>query len=803
MTEDKFARYYRAFTKFPDRVALVALLTMVLWFCQDLILSDQVPFFRDLGNYFYPLRFALFKAYQSGDLPLWDRHFAMGFPILAAFQTGIFYPPHFFLMILPFFAAIRAIFVVHFLIAVSGAYALFRHWRYPPYLSILGASLFTFGGAIVSLTNLLNHFQTAVWLPWLILSWENTLRVTSWRNFLVFALLAALQLLAGSPELFFMSMGLVLLDGLRLSNLEPDISYKRIIGIFLMGNLLVVALTMAQLLPTAELFLQSRRQQPMHPEEALYWSLEPMSLLNLFFLDKEIDLNVSIGTRLFFAREAAFFISYYLGGISLLGICLWCCSSSRREKIVVVGLVSISITLALGRYTPVYPFLFAHVPLIGNIRFPEKFFFITYVLLLFAATRGIGDLVLRQERSINAPVIVLTSVCLIWLGLYLYLRLNSDVLANLVSAKSNISALSGTHTKAIASLLANVERQLALSVGFSLLLVLAKARMIRLSVCGILLVLSVYVDLASAHRSFLLPLHPAFVDESPGVLPRPDSEPNRIFYYPPVQNLHPSFVSVLGRPTFKEAQALSFQNLLPNAGILYGFDYMQEMDALGRQPYTNFLFFANRLDFPRQLQLLRTFNVKYLMTLRPVPEKGVTLIDEFPRYFSWLYKVENSVARAYLVNQTVVEANSDEILKRLSSLSFDPTRIVVLDEELAIERRQPLISTATILRYENQTVTIQTTSNNSAILVLTDSHYPDWKAYVDGKEEAIRRANLFFRAVPVPAGNHTVEFRYEPRSFKVGGIVSLLTVALVTIISIIVAFMSKHSIEKMRQSSKR
>jgi hypothetical protein len=779
--------------KFSDLLALLVLFTLVLWFCQDLIVSDQVPFFRDLGNYFYPLRFSFFQGYSSGELPLWDRHFAMGFPMLAAFQSGVFYPPHFLLLVFPFFAGIRALFVLHFLIAASGAYALFRHWKYPSCLSIIAALLFTFGGAVVSLTNLLNHFQTAVWLPWLILCWETTLRVTSWRNFLIFAVVASLQLLAGSPELFFLSMGVLLIDGLRVRYEEPEISYKKIIGILLTGNLLVVALTMAQLLPTAELFLQSRRQHPMHPQEAFYWSLNPMSLLNLFFLDKEVDLNTSIGTRLFFAREAAFFISYYLGAISLLGVCLWLCSSSTREKVALGSLVLVSITLALGSYTPVYPFLFNHVPFMGVLRFPEKFFFLIYVLLLFAAIRGIGELMLRHERNSKLSFIVLALVCLTWLGVYLYLRLSSDLLSNVVITKSNIAPFSDAHSKAMGSLLANVERQLALTVGCGLLLALARARMIRLSLCGILLVASVYVDLAWAHRSFLLPLNPAFVNQ-PGVMRVPDSEPNRIFYYPPVRNLHPSFVSVLGRPTFKQAQALSFHNLLPNAGVLYGFDYMQEMDALGRQPYTDFLLFANRLDFQRQLQLLRSFNVKYLMTLRPMAEEGVTLIGEFPSYFSWLYRIENSVARAYVVNDTVVETDSNEILRRLSSLNFDPTRTVVVDEKLPIEGRRPVLGTATILRYENQIVTIQTISNGSAVLVLADSHYPGWKAYVDGKEEVIRRANLFFRAVPVPAGNHMVEFRYEPWSFKIGQIVSLVTVLFVIITSIIIAFTLKRPI---------
>ena len=77
-------------------IPLLILCFLILCFCQDLILQEQVPFFRDLGPYFYPLRFTLYESFRSGELPLWNRHIAMGFPLLAAFQSGVFYPPHLF-----------------------------------------------------------------------------------------------------------------------------------------------------------------------------------------------------------------------------------------------------------------------------------------------------------------------------------------------------------------------------------------------------------------------------------------------------------------------------------------------------------------------------------------------------------------------------------------------------------------------------------------------------------------------------------------------------------------------------------
>ncbi|MBH0204076.1 MAG: YfhO family protein [Nitrospira sp.] len=71
------------------------------------------------------------------------------------------------------------------------------------------------------------------------------------------------------------------------------------------------------------------------------------------------------------------------------------------------------------------------------------------------------------------------------------------------------------------------------------------------------------------------------------------------------------------------------------------------------------------------------------------------------------------------------------------------------------------------------------------ILVLTDAFYPGWKVRVDGEEQKILRANYLFRAVALPAGNHKVEFIYDPASFKVGLMISLGTAGLLVTVALI------------------
>jgi hypothetical protein len=769
-----------------DRLCLILTVFLILWFCQDLVLAESVPFFRDLSTYFYPMRYSLFESYRSGNLPLWDPHKAMGFPLLADFQTGAFYPPHIFFLILSFFPAIRAIFVFHFLVAGAGAYCLCRTWNHPPYLSIVGAMLFAFGGTIVSLANLLNHFQTAVWLPWVILLWEKVLRNASWKHFLAFTLILAIQFLAGSPELFALTMALVMIDGIRVKRSCPNVSYRRVITVFFAANLLALMLVMIQLLPTIELFLESRRQQPIPPQEVLHWSFKPISFLNLVFLDKEIDLKSAVGLRFFFARQAPFFVSYYLGAICIFGIGLWVCFSSIREKIILLSFVTVSLILALGIYTPVYPFLLQHMPFLGAFRFPEKFFFPVYAVLLYMTLQGLDGLLGQEEKAVKNPFVALALIGAVWVGLYFLLRFHVDGIGRFVTVQSGIPLSSPAHAEIVAAVLSNLERQVVLSLGFLLLMVLVRARAIRLPLFGVLMISAVFIDLVWAHQGFLFPLSPHIATSGQRIMRAPDLDPTRLFYYPSTRNLHPSSLMAEGRPSFKDATALSFQDLLPNSGTIYGFDYMQEIDALARRPYTEFLGFANQLDPEQQIRLLRAFNVGYLITFRPLSVEGIRFVKRFPPFFSWLYKIDKPLPRTYIVNRISVERDSERTFHRLLESAFDPMQEVVLDQFVQITPKGRFEGIAKIVSYENQAVTIHASLIDSGILVLADSYYPGWKAYVDGRETRILKANHFFRAVALAEGEHVVEFKYDPLSFKIGAWISLFTITGILAITLFV-----------------
>jgi uncharacterized membrane protein YfhO len=73
-------------------------------------------------------------------------------------------------------------------------------------------------------------------------------------------------------------------------------------------------------------------------------------------------------------------------------------------------------------------------------------------------------------------------------------------------------------------------------------------------------------------------------------------------------------------------------------------------------------------------------------------------------------------------------------------------------------------------------VVVHINSSKEGWLFQADTWYPGWIAEVDGEVTSIQVANGAFRAVPVPVGNHTVVFDYQPVSFYLGFGLSLIAI---------------------------
>ena len=148
---------------------------------------------------------------------------------------------------------------------------------------------------------------------------------------------------------------------------------------------------------------------------------------------------------------------------------------------------------------------------------------------------------------------------------------------------------------------------------------------------------------------------------------------------------------------------------------------------------------------------------------------------------------------------------NEEILKLDN---FDPRKVAIVDQKFKgiAKPVSEFDSSATII-YEKakdnspEYVKYITSSKTDAVMICSEIFYQeDWKAYIDGKETPYFRANYILRAINVPKGQHTVEFKLESDTFKTYNIISLIgSILIILIIILAIAYPFYNSYKKPTQ----
>jgi Bacterial membrane protein YfhO len=217
--------------------ALVFLALLALTLFLPALLKREVFTLRDHFDYFQPLRYFTAQELSSGRLPLWNPYSASGEPWLANPQTGVFYPPAWLFLALPFDVAYMLFLLLHLIALGWGAYLLFAR-NAPPGAAMAGAAALMFAGPVLSLLDVSNNFATFAWVPlalWCALE-------GAWKRG---AVVLALAFLGGEP--FFAALAAVMYAIVRRNR---DV---------LATALLAFGLTAVQLIPFLEFVAGSDR----------------------------------------------------------------------------------------------------------------------------------------------------------------------------------------------------------------------------------------------------------------------------------------------------------------------------------------------------------------------------------------------------------------------------------------------------------------------------------------------------------------------------------------------------------------
>ena len=95
----------------------------------------------------------------------------------------------------------------------------------------------------------------------------------------------------------------------------------------------------------------------------------------------------------------------------------------------------------------------------------------------------------------------------------------------------------------------------------------------------------------------------------------------------------------------------------------------------------------------------------------------------------------------------------------------------------------------------------EATARRPSLLVLTDLHFPGWKARVDGRDAPLERVDYLLRGVMVPPGRHRVEFVYEPASWTIARAITLA--GLLALVAALAAGLTPHIRRRRRMSGYR
>lgn len=130
-----------------------------------------------------------------------------------------------------------------------------------------------------------------------------------------------------------------------------------------------------------------------------------------------------------------------------------------------------------------------------------------------------------------------------------------------------------------------------------------------------------------------------------------------------------------------------------------------------------------------------------------------------------------ALGNAWFVKGIRFAKNADEEMNILSTLNTKDS--VVIDTRFQkIAGNQPAFDSSAsieLIQNLNDKISYKSRAANNQFAVFSEVHYPHgWNAYIDGKKTDYSRVNYVLRGMPVPSGDHTIEFRFEPRSVILG-----------------------------------
>ncbi|OGP91872.1 MAG: hypothetical protein A2157_06335, partial [Deltaproteobacteria bacterium RBG_16_47_11] len=790
---------------------------------------------RDLGAYFIPPRFFWVESIRHGDLPLWNPYQFSGHPFFANPQHAILYPLNGLFFLLPFDMAFNAIIILHFFLGGLFTYLFLKDLKVNSTGALISGLIFMLSGYLLSVHSLLTILLSSVWTPLIMMFFRRAIGNPGSKNEIITALFITISFLGGGIEIvygnFLVLLSMIIFSpqiqgiqegdrrGSPLQNKnsvgEPPRGFpkwaaavgrpywNRFQSLFIVSAIFLL-LSAIQLIPFVELFIHSIRGKGLSYQEATIWSFAPKDVL-LFFLPDVYGYFVDM--KKYWINQC-WFKTLYTGGLPFILSLLYFLPPFRKEeggkgpgetRGLYLSLIVLSLFLSLGQYNPLYPFVFKHVPFFNGIRYPVKFLYIFILILSITAGLGFQRMTESSRKGGNRKLKNLLISLSLTSGFFLLLFvLGHKEIESFLKGK-------GIDTPAFSFLSVNLYHAkrfffylalffLTLRVGYEV-----KWR----GWIKVLLVLFLAADLFG-NMGFYGKEKTQDYFQKTRILEIISSDQDHFRIFSTAKTISTDVPILLGHATYIDylkEKHLPSMNLLYKLHDIWGIDviHLKRIDDVYRA-------FTGTPSISSN-NLVDLYSMKYIISVTPI-EKDPRFELIYSRLEDLqgkkeellrgntikLYRNRNPFPRAWLVKDHRV-LDEKFILAILSGKEFNPRKEVLLEEipqwvTPNSELRTPnsIGGLPEIVSETNNRLLIRVKAAQNAFLVLSDTYFPGWKAYLDGKPVKIFRANYNFRAVSIPPGKHEVKFVYHPMSVKLGVLVTSLGIIGILVMGLCLRF---------------
>ena len=729
-----------------DWQAILTIVVLVMIFFRDIIFQKAF-FWEDFLYQFYPFRNFAAVTIANGELPLWNPYTFSGTPFQADIQSALFYIPN---LLLSFFVSdgklnfywLELLIIVHIMLAGVGMYFLAKEFNIQKLFSLVSGLVFALSGFMI--THVIHQVMICqvAWLPIILLFFKRALTRSSFLYAILCGLLLGHAVLAGFPQLslyifFFLFLYFVfeLIFGIKPKGFKTGI---RTILIATLIITIAISFTAIQILPTLELAPLSQRAEITYEksqEGQLTWEQLVTMIVPKFFGSSGAQGSTYWGSGVYWVYwETCFYV-----GITTLILILFTLFSVKKDRywIFFIGVSLFAILYALGDNFFLHKLFFNFVPGFDKFRSIGRMTLLSTFSFSLLSGFGLQEFfnILNVQSNKIKKILMISSGILVLLWL--------SVMIGFLQPTDNLRYYNQFHTIAVD------ETTTALILG--------------LLTIGILFLIFRRTLSPLAGVIGLIILH--FIDINIFGFNQNNGSTNPDEYYERTKTL----VNIIKQDAQNEyfrvnSRRENYMILDRNQGMIDRI-YMME----GYTPLALQRIYPPVKDFDHACDLL---NAKYRVS-----------VDEQNKSMH-LTTASTFVPRAFFVYRTKIINDEEELKKYMSSESFEPRKVVVFEETpdmILDDDSDSLKGNAEITSYKINSISLKVSTPKNGYLVLSEIFYPGWKAYVDGREKKVYRANWSLRAIPIEAGEHKVDVRFEPKSFYTGAWITFITIGLSSI----------------------